>query len=597
MRAQFGAFRVCATLTLCGLFLVACASNGTNGAYVHPKARKAQNPPVAAQPTSPQLTPKAQSIPTPMQSSPNAPVNIDKAVGNLEARLPCNRRGGSPHCDLRIYQVNVGTFVDGSSDHNPVGGYGPGPHTGDIEGVIGALEHIKAMGFNTIWLTPIFDTKAGSPQLRPDGSRPVNTRLDGTGYFPRDYFKIDPQFGTLDSAQRLVDQAHSLGIKVLFDGVFGHHKGDLVPSPTGALPFDATRADAYDGAPASYPGRIVDYSDPRSTAFYKQVARHWIETLGIDGWRLDQVYQIPSQPLREINAEIKKAADAQLLSGYVVGEMWGTAEHIRNVLGPSDNPALMSAFDFPTRYALVQALASDENGGMNKPATTINEAWAMGAHQTYPDHAIMNLMLGNHDLVRFGDLIQRAGKGDPSSDGYWARHKMAFTFMAAWSGPITLYYGEEIGAEVGGFAAKVTTNCAASNQCDDHVGRNMVSIPGVNTRASTITPQARALKDYLTALMTLRSATPALSSGSRTHVYSDADVYIDLKSDGADRYLLVMNIGMIERQTTLTPRALAMTAIEGGTSLAGQIKVGTTAAGLALTLPALSAAIIKVEGS
>lgn len=490
----------------------------------------------------------------------------------------------------------VSSFVDGSPDHNALAAYGPGPHTGDIEGVIGALNHIKAMGFNAVWLTPIFDSKAGEPQLRPDGSTPVNRRLDGTGYFPRDYFSIDPQFGTLESAERLVNEAHKLGLKVIFDGVFGHHKGNLVASPSGALPVDALAPEAYSGGPATYPGRIVDFTNPRSTAFYKEVARHWIDTLGIDGWRLDQVYQVPQGPLAEISAEIKAASDRQLLGGYVVGEMWGTAEQIRDVLGPSDKPALMSAFDFPTRYALTQTLAGDEHGQKGKPATTINEAWALGAHDTYPDHAIMNLMLGNHDLVRFGDLIQRAGLGGPDSADYYARHRLAFTFMAAWSGPITFYYGEEFGAEVGGFAAKVTANCAQGNQCDDHVARNMVSIPGVNVRASAVTQGGRDLKDYLASLMALRGATPALSSGARTHIYSDKDLFIDLKSVGDARYLFVMNISKVPRQAVLRPNVLNVTSIAGSRLVAGQVTMASTSAGLEIDMPALSTGIIRVGG-
>jgi cyclomaltodextrinase / maltogenic alpha-amylase / neopullulanase len=579
--------RLVLAIGLCGVALSACVHQGRDGGgFVHPKARSGEQKTAASTP--------AHAAPT--APNRNAATLITRAAGPLEARLPCNR-AASPYCDLRIYQAYVGTFVDGSSAHNPVGGYGPGPHTGDIEGVIGALHHIKSLGFNAIWLTPIFDTAAGQPQLRLDGSQVVNTKLDGTGYFLRDYFKIDPQFGTLEDAQRLVNEAHSLGLKVIFDGVFGHHKGAVVASPSGRTPVDATSAVAYNGTPKTYPGRIVDFSDARSTAFYKEVARYWIDTLGIDGWRLDQVYQVPSQPLREILGEIKTASDAQLLSGYVVGEMWGSAEEIKAQLGTNANPALASAFDFPTRYALVQVLAGDENGGKGKPATTINEAWAMGAHQTYPDHAIMNFMLGNHDLVRFGDLIERAGLGGPNEETYWARHRMAFTFMAAYSGPITLYYGEELGAEVGGFAQKVTGACAGANQCDDHVGRNMVAIPGVNAPASTATPQQSALKSYLVDLMALRAQSPALSSGSRTHIYSDASLYIDLKSHGGENYLLVMNAGPTPRTMTINAPALGKTALESALVAAGRANAVVSDGQLSLSLQGLEAVLIKVTGS
>ena len=68
---------------------------------------------------------------------------------------------------------------------------------------------------------------------------------------------------------------------VFFDGVFGHHKGNLMPSPTGKLPVNSS------------PG-VVNYNSPASLDFYKEVATYWIDELGIDGWRLDQAYQVPA---------------------------------------------------------------------------------------------------------------------------------------------------------------------------------------------------------------------------------------------------------------------------------------------------------------
>jgi glycosidase len=74
--------------------------------------------------------------------------------------------------------------------------------------------------------------------------------------------------------------------------------------------------------------------------------------------------------------------------------------------------------------------------------------------------AMPNLMLGNHDLVRFGDLIERGKKGDD-----WKRHKAAISFLGAWSGPVTLYYGDEIGDQVEGFAGKITENWRYTKYC------------------------------------------------------------------------------------------------------------------------------------
>jgi glycosidase len=95
----------------------------------------------------------------------------------------------------------------------------------------------------------------------------------------------------------------------------------------------------------------------------------------------------------------------------------------------------------------------EESGAGKSPATTLRSGFQ--THQAYPAHAMPNLMLGNHDLVRFGDLVQRGNLANPADKFYWARHKAAVSFLAAYSGPVTLYYGDEIGQEVPGYAARV----------------------------------------------------------------------------------------------------------------------------------------------
>jgi glycosidase len=524
------------------------------------------------------------------------PIVISAPMGQTEARLPCNR-GGSPFCELRLYQILVGTFVDGTPDHNPIGGYGPGPHTGDIKGIIQALDQIKAMGYNAVWVTPIFDSAAGSPQHRHSGEKVVNPRLDGTGYYPRDYFKVDPQYGTAQDVRELIAAAHQRDLKIIFDGVFGHHKGNVAPSPSGLVPAASKRPADYFNSPETYPGEVVDFANPKSLAFYDEVARYWIDVYGIDGWRLDQAYQVPNRAMSRLVKSITATSKDQGKLGYVVGEIWGTADRIRASLGTNEEPALPSAFDFPTRYALVQVLATGEDGTKGKPATTLQDDWAMGAHASYPDHAILNLMLGNHDLVRFGDLIQRAGQAGPSSESYWARHRLAFTFMAAWSGPITTYYGEEVGAEVAGFSMRVAQNCGEVQKCDDHIARNMVKLPGINAKNTDVLPKALALRAYLTELLALRKVSPALYAGSRTHLYSDQHIYVDLKSLGAEKFVFVMNVSERPQTIRLAKGALSEEALGETRLMIGDIKVQETAFGLNMDLPPLSTGIVRIQTS
>ena len=94
-------------------------------------------------------------------------------------------------------------------------------------------------------------------------------KLDATGYYTRDYFKIDPKFGSLADAQELVNTAHQKGLYVFFDGVFGHHKGNLIPSPTSKLPVNSSTG-------------VANYAASQTVDFYKEVATYWINQLGIN---------------------------------------------------------------------------------------------------------------------------------------------------------------------------------------------------------------------------------------------------------------------------------------------------------------------------
>jgi glycosidase len=156
-----------------------------------------------------------------------------------------------------------------------------------------------------------------------------------------------------------------------------------------------------------------------------------------------------------------------------------------------------------------------------------------------------NLMLGNHDLVRFGDLIQRGNLGGPNDDSYWARHKAAISFLTAYSGPITLYYGDEIGQEVPNFSTVVNSNCANLGLCDDHVARSSALIDGlpttVGSSATILSPKQADLKNAVKKLMQLRELHPALWNGSRTHIYANANIFIDRKDKGTDNILYALN--------------------------------------------------------
>jgi glycosidase len=572
----YATFMSCALALGCSTQLAACGGGG--GGTTAPAPSPAPAPAPAPTPTPPPPPPPPAPPPTPEAVLINAP------AGSPETRLPCNRGQSSDvECGLRLYQVMVEAFVDADpkADYNV--GYGNSHHKGDLLGIIQSLDYIQSLGVNALWLTPVFESKP-----RP-GQDIWADRLDATGYFASDYFQIDPKFGTLAQAKTLVGEAHKRGLYVFFDGVFGHHKGNVLPSPSGKLP-------AGGNDPVSYPA---------SLDFYKEVATYWIRELKIDGWRLDQAYQVPTSAWADIRAAVQQAsqevsytnAKGQTVKplGYMVGEIWkGESDIAREAYGSNASPALNSAFHFPGRYRLLQTLAVEESGKGKLPASTLRDVFSTQA--AYPDHAKPNLMLGNHDLVRFGDLLQRGGLAEPASPEYWKRHKAALAFQAAFSGPITLYYGDEIGQEVPNFANRVDNSvCAAQGLCDDHVARSSGLVEGVSTTvgaAPTSLSAAQAdLKAYTARLMALRQANPALSHGARIPVHADGTLYLDRKEAPGNRVLFVLNTGSTEANIRL---ATSTVGSDGGlTDLESNAVTPANAGFYGLSVPALSARFLR----
>ncbi|QUJ68554.1 glycosidase [Photobacterium sp. GJ3] len=458
-------------------------------------------------------------------------------------RIPygCQTSMATEANQLRIYQVMVESFVDGDPAVGHGTGYGTSHHQGDLKGVIDSLDYIQSLGMNAIWLTPVFESK---PIIGQDHWA---DKLDATGYFATDYFSIDPRFGTLDDARNLVEQAHQRGMYVFFDGVFGHHKGEVVPSPSGLKP-------AGDSNPVGY---------PESLPFYQEVAAYWIRELKIDGWRLDQAYQVPLDAWQAIRKTVDEASRSVTYTnhqgvqvhplGYMVAEIWNNENYINQAgYGPEGSPGLCSAFDFPLRYRLVEIFAVNENGNGGKGGDWLAEG--MDLHRLYPSHAQPSLMLGNHDLVRFGDLLQRGNIAEPEDDEYWQRHRAALSFLAAYSGPVTLYYGEEIGDEVSGFAQKVSGDtCALIGLCDDHVARSSAKIEGMT---HSLDLRQQQLKEDVARLMRLRASHPALYAGERLNVLANPQVYIDRKQQAEDTIIFMVSTTADRQNWTLNTREL-----------------------------------------
>ena len=501
----------------------------------------------------------------------NGTENATASYTYTKAKESDNTLSGSWN-ELRMYQVMVSSFQDGNSSVGYGTGYGPGPHNGDLRGIINSLDYIKSLGMNAVWMTPIFNSNGGS-------------ELDSTGYYTYDYFNVDPKFGTNDDLKELVTKAHEKGMYVILDGVFGHWGENVAASPTGKTP-------------ARSNGMYNACNYPASLDFFKEVATYWIDKYDIDGWRLDQCYQVGLGENgkgdgdncysggRNYWYDIRTAVETLVSSrkaagkkwgtlGYMVGEHWkGDAATIqKGTVNPGSAPGygLKSCFDFPSRYKIVQALAVEESKEVKGTSmTNLDYLYKNSTDKgyTHPDGYWPNLFITNHDLVRFGNLVNWRFGENRSSANYWKRHKLAIGLLAPYTGPITMYYGDEYGMMTDGYSNGM------NGWYNDNIARDAGKISGFSSNEQD-------LVNYTKALMKARSENEAMWNGTHTTLASEETFYAGKKTKGTNTVVFLLNGGS---------SAITFTVGAAGTDLVTGAATTST-----VTVDALSTMFIKLN--
>jgi glycosidase len=96
--------------------------------------------------------------------------------------------------DTIIYQVYIRSFKDGNGDG-----------IGDFQGIISKLNYFKDLGVGALWISPHYK----SP-------------MDDNGYDVSDYYQVSEDYGNIDDVKQLIQKAHDLDIKIIFDLVLNH---------------------------------------------------------------------------------------------------------------------------------------------------------------------------------------------------------------------------------------------------------------------------------------------------------------------------------------------------------------------------------------
>ena len=93
-----------------------------------------------------------------------------------------------------VYQIYPASFKDSNGDG-----------VGDFQGIISELDYIRSIGVDIIWVCPMYD----SPQV-------------DMGYDIRNYEDVYAPYGTLEDFQRLIDETHARGMRIILDLVVNH---------------------------------------------------------------------------------------------------------------------------------------------------------------------------------------------------------------------------------------------------------------------------------------------------------------------------------------------------------------------------------------
>ncbi len=178
-----------------------------------------------------------------------------------------------------LYQLNIRQFTD----------------EGTIPAAQEQLPRLKALGADIIWLMPI----------HPIGEENRKGSL-GSPYSVKDYYGVNPEFGSTEDLKAFIDAAHALGMRVILDWIANHTAWDN--------PLVTEHPDWYE---RDWKGEFrptpwwdwsdiidLDYSKPGVREYMTQAMKYWVEEVGVDGFRCDVAGYVPLEFWENVRREL-----------------------------------------------------------------------------------------------------------------------------------------------------------------------------------------------------------------------------------------------------------------------------------------------------
>ncbi len=421
-------------------------------------------------------------------------------------------------------------------------------HGGDLNGIREHLDYFCDLGVTALWLTPVLENDS------PDNENGFSTYH---GYATTNYYRVDPRFGTNDDYRRLCDDAHAKGLKVVMDMIFNHSgfehpwtadmptkdwlnlpewlkesQGTSNPTGTNFLqtsykltpvkdPY-ASKVDLRETVEGWFVTTMPDLNqrNPHLMTYLIQNSKWWIETVGIDGIRMDTYPYADADGM----ARWMKELDEEYPNFNTVGETWVTepaytAAWQKDSKLSDTNSYLKTVMDFSFFDKLSQAKNEETDAWWNG----LNRLYNSFVYDyLYPNPSSVMAFIDNHDTDRF------LGNGRDS-----LMLKQALALLLTVNRIPQLYYGTEI-------LMNGTKEVTDGNVRKDFPG----GFPGDQHNAFTKegrTTAEQSMFQWLSRLLHWRQNNPVITRGTQTQFIPYEGIYVIARQYQGKTALTVLN--------------------------------------------------------
>ena len=462
-----------------------------------------------------------------------------------------SERQGFTNADV-LYMLMPDRFAQGAGHQSQIKGLRPYKedrsqpslrHGGDLNGIREHLDYFIDLGVTALWLTPVLENDS------PDNENGYSTYH---GYATTNYYRVDPRFGTNDDYRKLCDEAHKKGLKVVMDMIFNHSglehpwtkdmpSKDWLDTPewladnsdkylqtsyklTPIVDPYTSKVDLRETTEGWFVPTMPDLNqrNPHLMRYLIQNSKWWIETVGIDGIRMDTY----PYAFADAMAQWMKELDEEYPNFNTVGETWVT------------EPAYTAAWQkdsrleagLPNSY-LKTVMDFSFFDKLNQAKNEETDAWWKGLNRLYssfvydylyPNPSSVMAFIENHDTDRF------LGEGCDT-----LALKQALALLLTVNRIPQLYYGTEI-------LMNGTKAITDGNVRKDFPGGFPGDMHNCFTKSGR-TVQEQQMFEWLSRLLHWRQGNDVIAKGKQTQFIPYNGIYVIARKYQGRTALTVLN--------------------------------------------------------